>query len=61
MKRVVITGLGVISPIGTGTGAFVSALRRGDCGTREISSFDTAGYRTTHGCAAARSSRTGPP
>ncbi|MEW8977728.1 MAG: beta-ketoacyl-[acyl-carrier-protein] synthase family protein [Symbiobacterium sp.] len=52
MERVVITGLGVISPIGIGQAAYVDALRRGVCGAGPITSFDTTGYRTAHGCEA---------
>ena len=33
-RRVVITGTGVISPVGNGTAAFWSALQAGRCGIR---------------------------
>ncbi|WP_433628832.1 beta-ketoacyl-[acyl-carrier-protein] synthase family protein [Nocardia sp. CA-120079] len=43
-RRVVITGLGVVSPIGTGIAAFGTAIRAGTVGTREITSFDVSGF-----------------
>lgn len=45
MKRVVITGMGVISPIGNGLAAFGEGLFSGKCGIRLIDRFDTAGYK----------------
>ena len=39
-RRAVITGLGVISPIGTGAGPFWAALRAGTSGVRTIRAFD---------------------
>ncbi len=44
MRRVVITGVGVISPIGIGAKAFYSALVAGQCGVRRISVFDPGGF-----------------
>lgn len=44
MKRVVITGLGVISPIGIGKETFWRALEEGKNGVRRIESFDTTDY-----------------
>lgn len=44
MKRVVITGIGVISPIGIGTKAFWENLLAGQCGIGRIRSFDPAGF-----------------
>ncbi|KUK41149.1 MAG: 3-oxoacyl-[acyl-carrier-protein] synthase 2 [Clostridia bacterium 62_21] len=46
MTRVVITGMGVISPVGTGLDTFWSALVNGVSGVREISRFDASQYRT---------------
>lgn len=43
-RRVVITGLGVISPIGTGTEQFFSALKEGKSGIDYITRFDTEGF-----------------
>ena len=41
-KRVVITGLGVVSPNGIGTAAFSEAILKGQSGVRRISRFDPA-------------------
>lgn len=43
-KRVVVTGIGVVSPIGTGAAAFFDALVDGVSGISEISSFDASAY-----------------
>lgn len=43
--RAVITGLGVLSPIGLGKNAYWEALRRGTIGVRPITLFDTAPFR----------------
>jgi 3-oxoacyl-(acyl-carrier-protein) synthase len=40
MKRVVITGMGVIAPIGIGIESFWNGLREGRSAFREITSFD---------------------
>ena len=45
-KQVVITGLGVISPIGIGREAFCRRLLDGACGIKPISFFDTSIYKT---------------
>jgi 3-oxoacyl-[acyl-carrier-protein] synthase II len=39
-RRVCITGVGCVTPIGLGRDAFWSALRRGESGVRRIESFD---------------------
>src|SRR4029079_5120670 len=43
MNRVVITGIGVISPIGIGTKAFWENLLAGKCGIVKIRQFDATG------------------
>src|SRR5713226_7010667 len=43
MRRVVVTGLGVVSPIGIGVDAFWKQLRDGVSGIRRITKFDAAG------------------
>jgi 3-oxoacyl-[acyl-carrier-protein] synthase II len=49
-RRVVITGLGVISSIGTGPAEFTAGLRAGRSGVGPLTAFDTAGYAHTLGC-----------
>ena len=44
MNRVVITGIGVISPLGVGTDAFWNGLLAGTSGVRAIRQFDPAGF-----------------
>jgi 3-oxoacyl-[acyl-carrier-protein] synthase II len=44
MRRVVITGIGVISPIGIGSKAFWENLLAGKVGVRRIQAFDPAGF-----------------
>jgi 3-oxoacyl-[acyl-carrier-protein] synthase II len=44
-EKVVITGVGVLSPIGTGRDEYWQALSRGVTGSRQITLFDTAPYR----------------
>src|SRR3954451_15053040 len=43
-KRVVITGVGVISPIGIGAKAFWDNLLAGEVGVRRIQQFDPSGF-----------------
>lgn len=45
-KRVVITGMGVISPLGSGLETFWSALMRGESGIRRIQRFDASEFRS---------------
>src|ERR1700752_5185568 len=42
-RRVVITGMGCVTPIGIGREAFWSALQQGKSGVRRIESFDVSG------------------
>ncbi|NCO67895.1 MAG: beta-ketoacyl-[acyl-carrier-protein] synthase family protein [Nitrospirae bacterium] len=45
MDRVVITGIGVLSPVGIGRKDFWEALSQGKTGFRTISLFDTASFK----------------
>ncbi|MFJ6938957.1 beta-ketoacyl-[acyl-carrier-protein] synthase family protein [Streptomyces sp. NPDC101132] len=48
--RVVITGLGVVTSIGTGVDAFAAGLRAGRSGAKPIEAFDTAGFAHSNAC-----------
>ncbi|MDB5294758.1 MAG: fabF [Phycisphaerales bacterium] len=43
-RRVVVTGIGIVSPIGIGTAAFWQNLTAGACGVRRIASYDPSGF-----------------
>ncbi|MDD4237711.1 MAG: beta-ketoacyl-ACP synthase II [Desulfotomaculaceae bacterium] len=45
-KRVVVTGLGIISPVGTGLEQFWTALTGGISGIRRITRFDATNFST---------------
>ncbi len=45
-QRVVVTGMGVISPVGIGVDNFWSALVSGSSGIGKISKFDPSGYKS---------------
>ena len=45
MRRVVITGLGVISPIGNDVNALWNSIEEGVCGIAPITHFDTSDYK----------------
>ncbi|MBD2892435.1 3-oxoacyl-[acyl-carrier-protein] synthase 2 [Actinomadura sp. RB99] len=47
--RVVVTGIGVISSIGTGAEEFTRGLREGRSGISPITSFDTTGFEHVNG------------
>lgn len=44
MRRVVVTGLGPVSSVGTGAEAFGASIRAGRSGVSPISSFDASGF-----------------
>jgi len=48
-RRIVITGIGVVTSIGAGREVFWRNLLAGSSGISEIESFSTAGYRTRRG------------
>jgi 3-oxoacyl-[acyl-carrier-protein] synthase II len=45
-KRIVITGIGVITPIGIGNAEFAKALKEGKSGASRIEYFDVSAYST---------------
>lgn len=47
--RVVVTGLGAVSPLGVGRAALWQALLEGRHGIAPVTSFDTAAYRVKNG------------
>ena len=44
-RRVVITGLGAVTPIGNTVEEFWNGVRKGACGIGTITKFDTAEYK----------------
>lgn len=49
-RRVVVTGIGVVTSIGIGVQEFLSGVREGRSGVRPIRAFDTTGYAHANGC-----------
>ena len=45
-RQIVVTGVGLLSPVGIGTEATWQALLRGDSGVGPISLFDAVNYAT---------------
>lgn len=45
MKRVVVTGMGVVSPVGNTLNEFWHGLTAGQCGVDYITAFDTSEYK----------------
>lgn len=45
-KRVVITGIGIVSPIGIGKAAYTEALRSGKSGANVVTTFDVTNFST---------------
>ena len=42
MKKIVITGIGMVTPVGNGKDASWSALKAGTCGIGRITKFDAS-------------------
>jgi 3-oxoacyl-[acyl-carrier-protein] synthase II len=50
LKRVVVTGIGVLTPVGHSAAAFWEALMNGKSGAAPITYFDTTNFATTFAC-----------
>lgn len=50
MKRVVVTGLGALTPIGNNVDDFWQSLLTGVNGTNPITKFDTSKFKTKFAC-----------
>ncbi|WP_428232174.1 beta-ketoacyl-ACP synthase II [Flavobacterium sp.] len=50
MKRVVITGLGAVTPIGNNVSEYWNSLINGVSGAAEITKFDTSQFKTKFAC-----------
>ena len=50
MKRVVITGLGAVTPIGNNVSEYWHSLINGVSGAAEITKFDTSNFKTKFAC-----------
>lgn len=50
MRRVVVTGIGTINPLGNNIEEYFAALERGDSGAAEITNFDAAKFKTRFAC-----------
>ncbi len=45
MERVVITGMGAVTPVGNDVASFWDSLKKGKCGIAPITKFDTAAFK----------------
>ncbi len=50
MKRVVITGLGALTPVGNNVATFWDSIVEGKSGAGPITKFDTSKFKTTFAC-----------
>ncbi|KAB7528531.1 beta-ketoacyl-ACP synthase II [Flagellimonas olearia] len=50
LKRVVVTGMGALTPIGNNLGAYWEGLRTGKSGSAPITYFDTEKFKTNFAC-----------
>ncbi len=49
-KRVVVTGIGALTPIGNDVNTYMEGLKRGVSGAAKITRFDAEGFRTEFAC-----------
>ena len=50
MKRVVVTGIGVLTPIGNNVTEYLQGLREGRSGAAGITHFDASNFKTQFAC-----------
>ena len=50
MRRVVITGLGALTPIGNNIEAYLEGLQNGTSGANLITHFDASHFKTKFAC-----------
>ena len=50
MKRVVVTGLGAVTPIGNNKDAYLEGLQKGISGAKIITHFDASNFKTKFAC-----------
>jgi 3-oxoacyl-[acyl-carrier-protein] synthase II len=50
MKRVVVTGIGVLTPIGNSVGEYLESLQKGVSGATTITHFDATNFKTQFAC-----------
>lgn len=50
MKRVVVTGIGVLAPNGNGVDGYLSGLQNGVSGANKITLFDATNFKTQFAC-----------
>lgn len=50
MERVVITGMGAITPVGNDVPSFWESLKTGKCGIGPITKFDVSDFKVKLGC-----------
>jgi 3-oxoacyl-[acyl-carrier-protein] synthase II len=49
-KRIVVTGIGALTPIGNTIASYLEGLKSGASGAAKITRFDTTGFRTDFAC-----------
>ena len=50
MRRVVVTGIGALTPIGNNVGAYKDGLQKGISGANLITHFDATLFKTKFAC-----------
>ena len=50
MKRVVVTGLGAVTPIGNSVSEYLEGLQKGLSGANPITHFDASQFKTQFAC-----------